>query len=377
MRVCTYNKKLEMIGAIIDESSVTNRGVGKHLASFVPHCNSGSNTGSGSHLIRFLREIRDFSCSTNARLQDSNQIIQNPLNWLKQIERLKELGGVTDKEVLIVARDHLVGKAAAWFDVACSQVNTWSEFSTLFKKRFCIALEDYCWNQIYNLRQAEHEDVDDIDVRLRELFSLVGLTNEKLKIRLFLSAVDPVVACEVERNKTADKFKDLDSVVDAAAHAETVVRKYRTKDVFFPGPPVVNLSRNVSKKYQEQDWHSEDNQSVNTASTMEELLKEFKELKVSIVQSVGASNGASGGRNFRPFSCFYCKKEGHRKAECPEFLQKKKDAPKPPSVETNGANSSGKEEGPWRSPISQILYNQTKTILFNTLVLCLQWRYSG
>ena len=38
MRVCTYNKKLEMIGAIIDESSVTNRGVGKHLASFVPHC---------------------------------------------------------------------------------------------------------------------------------------------------------------------------------------------------------------------------------------------------------------------------------------------------------------------------------------------------
>lgn len=310
--------------------------------------NSGSGTGSGAHLIRFLREIRDFSGSTNARQQDSSQIIQNPLNWLKQIERLKELGGVTDKEVVIVARDHLVGKAAAWFDVACSEVKTWSEFSTLFKKRFCVGLEDHCWNQIYSLKQADYEDVDDVDVRLRELFSLVGLTDEKLKIRLVLNAINPVVACEVERNKTTDKFKDLDSVVDAAAHAETVVRKYQNKVASFPGSPMTNRSGNINKKYQEQDWHSalDDNHSVKTVSTMEELLKEFKELKFSIVQSVGVSNGASDGRNVRPFSCFYCKKEGHRKAECPEFLQKKKDVPKPPSVETDGVNNLGKEMGP-------------------------------
>ena len=59
MRVCTYNKKLEMIGAIIDETSVTIRGVGKHLASFVPHCNIDKKKKKREREFYFIKYIKD------------------------------------------------------------------------------------------------------------------------------------------------------------------------------------------------------------------------------------------------------------------------------------------------------------------------------
>lgn len=288
-----------------------------------------TSKAGGSHLVRFLRDIKDFSGST--RLGDINQGLYNPLGWLKQIERLKDLGGVSEKEVLIVARDHMIGKAAAWFDVTCNEVKSWSAFTESFKRKFCVGLEDLWWSQIRNLRQAEDEDVDDVDVKLRELFTLVGVEDEKLKIRSFLDAINPAVALEVERAENLSKLKDLESVVVVAARIENVFRKYGARGVTLSGPPLVQTNNRTIRKYSENEFIGQgDAHSELSNSTMSELLKEFRELKISIVKSAGNYGGQNGARSGRQNICFYCKKEGHRKAECPDFLQIKQDA-KPPA----------------------------------------------
>ncbi|KAG1444519.1 hypothetical protein G6F56_010267 [Rhizopus delemar] len=59
-----------------------------------------------------------------------------------------------------------------------------------------------------------------------------------------------------------------------------------------------------------------------SVSTIGDLLKEFRELKISLVQSVG--QGSANGRNVRGLTCFYCNKEGHKKTDCPDWLATRK-----------------------------------------------------
>ncbi|CAO3695665.1 hypothetical protein G6F70_009217 [Rhizopus microsporus] len=280
--------------------------------------NSLGYSSSGTHLVRFLREIPEFSGAMSVQ-QGGRSVFNNPLSWLKQLSRLQELAGIGDKEALLIARDHLTGKAEKWYDRSCSNVKTWSEFTTRFKEKFCSGHEDYWWAEIANTKQGSDEDVEDVDIKLRELFSLVGVTDEKLKIRSFMDAINPAVAWEVERSEDMTKLTKMEDVVNAAVRAEGVIKKYRSKGVAIVGPPVVRQNQEVL------DYDSNtfgDNRSVKSSSTMDDLLKEFRDLKISIVKTV---NGSASNNSPRKFTCFYCKKEGHRKMDCPEFLKSKQD----------------------------------------------------
>lgn len=245
-----------------------------------------SVTHSGnSHLVRFLREIPEFSGPSS--LQENGQaVFSNPLSWLKQLGRLRELSGIGDKEALLIARDHLIGKAEKWFDRSCADVRTWKEFSDRFKEKFCTGLEDYWWAEISNTKQSSEEDVEDIDIKLRELFSLVGVTDEKLKIRSFMDAINPTVAWEVERSEDMKKLNKLEDVVNAAVRAEGVIKKYRFKGVTVQGPPVVKPNQET---YKQGSNTLSDTQSIKSTSTMDELLKEFRNLKINLVKSIGSS----------------------------------------------------------------------------------------
>lgn len=318
--------------------------------------NSLGYSSSGTHLVRFLREIPEFSGAMSVQ-QGGRSVFNNPLSWLKQLSRLQELAGIGDKEALLIARDHLTGKAEKWYDRSCSNVKTWSEFTTRFKEKFCSGHEDYWWAEIANTKQGSDEDVEDVDIKLRELFSLVGVTDEKLKIRSFMDAINPAVAWEVERSEDMTKLTKMEDVVNAAVRAEGVIKKYRSKGVAIVGPPVVRQNQEVL------DYDSNtfgDNRSVKSSSTMDDLLKEFRDLKISIVKTV---NGSASNNSPRKFTCFYCKKEGHRKMDCPEFLKSKQDKEISPVTGSNAIPlNSVKEAGPRRSlQVKQILYKRTTT----------------
>jgi hypothetical protein len=43
------------------------------------------------------------------------------------------MGELTDKEILLIVADHLIGKASIWFEVMASNLKSWNEFVNLFK----------------------------------------------------------------------------------------------------------------------------------------------------------------------------------------------------------------------------------------------------
>ncbi|CEJ03346.1 hypothetical protein RMCBS344292_17332 [Rhizopus microsporus] len=93
--------------------------------------------------------------------------------------------------------------------------------------------------------QIRNKEVEDIDIKLRELFSLVGVTDEKLKICSFMDAINPAVAWEVERSEDMTKLTNMEDAVNATVRTEGVIKKYRSKGVAIAGPPVVKQNQEV------------------------------------------------------------------------------------------------------------------------------------
>lgn len=307
-----------------------------------------NSRSAGGHLVRFLNDIKDFSGSVNPRVEN-NQRLENPLVWLKRLDRLKELAHLSDKEILLIAADHLVSKAEIWYDIACKGITTWSEFTKLFKSKYCAGMEDLWWSQIRTMKQAPGESVEDIDLKLRELFTLVGVVDESIMVRAFLDAIVPQIAWEVEKNNSSTSRAKLDDVVKSAARFEAVMLKYRAKGFDVKGGVNKSWDLDLDSVYSGRNDGSKsapDAHSINSSS-MDDLLREFRELKISLVQSVPPSVPSGDNRDRRGFNCFYCKKEGHRKPECPDWLAvKKQESGSPPATGSNAIPlNAGKEQG--------------------------------
>ncbi|KAG1168176.1 hypothetical protein G6F70_008829 [Rhizopus microsporus] len=265
-----------------------------------------NSRSAGGHLVRFLNDIKDFSGSVNPRVEN-NQRLENPLVWLKRLDRLKELAHLSDKEILLIAADHLVSKAEIWYDIACKGITTWSEFTKLFKSKYCAGMEDLWWSQIRTMKQAPGESVEDIDLKLRELFTLVGVVDESIMVRAFLDAIVPQIAWEVEKNNSSTSRAKLDDVVKSAARFEAVMLKYRAKGFDVKGGVNKSWDLDLDSVYSGRNDGSKsapDAHSINSSS-MDDLLREFRELKISLVQSVPPSVPSGDNRDRRGFNCFY------------------------------------------------------------------------
>ncbi|KAL0135476.1 hypothetical protein V8B55DRAFT_1394418 [Mucor lusitanicus] len=291
-----------------------------------------------TNLVRFLNDPKDFSEQVVATRSDraytitNNRLENNPLVWLKELERLRDLAKLSDKELLLIAADHLVGKAEMWFDIVCPSIVSWSEFSMAFKKKFCTGLEDIWWRYIYDKKQQEEESVEDVDMELRELFSLVGLKDEHIKVRHFMDAIYKPIAWEVERKPEITTGSSLDQVlVEVAVKAELVMKKYDVKhsrnhleyklhgnsmvdgydssdscESIVSPPKLMPIPRNGS---------GADSISSSTGK-MDRLLSEFHDLKISMLKIQGNNNNQQFNR---PSVCFFCNQPGHIKTSYGKF----------------------------------------------------------
>ncbi|KAF1803018.1 hypothetical protein FB192DRAFT_1340693 [Mucor lusitanicus] len=271
-----------------------------------------------TNLMRFLNDPKDFSGqviatrSDRAHMITNNRLENSPLVWLKKLEWLRDLAKLSDKELLLIAADHLVGEAGIWFDIVCPSIVSWSEFLMAFKKKFCTGLEDIWWRYVYDKREQEEESVEDVDMELRELFSLVILKDEHLKVRHFMDAIHKPIAWEVERkSKITTTGSSLDQVVEAAVKAESVMKKYDVKysknhlecklhgnsmvdgydssdscDSIVSPPKLMPTPRN---------GFASDNSSLSTGK-MDRLLSEFHDVKFSTLKIQVCLFGNQPGR---------------------------------------------------------------------------------
>ncbi|KAL0582055.1 hypothetical protein ABG067_008346 [Albugo candida] len=156
-----------------------------------------------SGLTRFLNDPKNFSGNTNPPAVEE----RNPVNWLKKLDRLKTLAHLNDQSILIIAADHLVDKAENWYDTYAANIGVWSDFRVAFQKKYCSGKEDLWWDQVKNLKQGDQDSIEDIEMKLRELFSLLQVTDEKVKI-----PIEAATYVEKLINKYAKMGLSIDNV---------------------------------------------------------------------------------------------------------------------------------------------------------------------
>ncbi|OAD65320.1 CCHC-type zinc finger transcription factor [Phycomyces blakesleeanus NRRL 1555(-)] len=189
------------------------------------------------------------------------------------------------------------------------------------------AAAELWWDKIQNTRQQHDKSVNNFVYKLRELFTLVKIDNESFKIHSLLQAIDPQVAYELEQRDNMPKT--FESVSEKARKLELVKSKYACNLV---------------------DWQlvifGSSTSDDSNVSTLQDLVKEFKTLKVHVVKqprsffqthtqsqptSLGHSSGHSQGQFSQPQVkaklkgvCWKCRSEDHMSNTCPQKNEQEK-----------------------------------------------------
>lgn len=308
--------------------------------------NSGKRFGAG---VRFMNEPKTFSGDV------SN--VNVAINWLKKMSRLKSTCKLTDEEILFVVGDHVSDKAETWWNVVGSKAKTWVDFEKLFKKHYMVNQEDKWWQDLQKVKQGEeYPAIDDVSLKLQELFLLLNNESESFQVRTFLNAIKPQIAYEVERDATPGTF---DAAVDKAKQIEKSLNKYGMVGAVSAANNVQDVSKaSETLGVTEEKNFSSKVSEASAVSSMFSLVDKLEKLSINLVklnetnkggQSVGASNYVSGQQGSgngqrRQFTCFYCNQPGHKKYDCPKWIQDNV-ATGSNAIPINGSSGNGGSNG--------------------------------
>lgn len=177
------------------------------------------------------------------------------------------------------------------------------------------------------MKQGPGNTIDDVALKMEELFAYLNNQSESYQVRTFLSAIDPKVAYQIEKEATPTSFSE-------AKNKAKQIEKSKNKYKYSQDCGVVDVSR-IASSTGARSMNSSvigDRSDVDsifgTRSEVSSLVAKLEQLSINLVKlnenqkqnnfkySPAAGNNSSYGR---VFTCFFCNEPGHKKYECHEL----------------------------------------------------------
>ncbi|KAG2192156.1 hypothetical protein INT47_010630 [Mucor saturninus] len=120
--------------------------------------------------------------------------------WMKVVKSYKGFFkiGFNDGMFLTAIVSSFRDRAQAWWENVEDSVETWGEFDSRFNNKFLKANTDEAWTKLRSIKQGQHQDVEQFTSEINGLFKAAGITDDGMKISLFISAINVNIAYELE-----------------------------------------------------------------------------------------------------------------------------------------------------------------------------------
>ncbi|EIE79320.1 hypothetical protein RO3G_04025 [Rhizopus delemar RA 99-880] len=283
--------------------------------------NIKSSSSLDKGMLRYLNEPKCFAGGND---------YEEATTWLDRMARLQAATRMSDEEILFVAGDHLVEKAATWWKVAGKKSTDWKSFEEAFKDQYLADREGSWWRQLQTLKQGPKDSIDDVAFRMQELFDLLGNKNHDIQVSMFLDAIDPTIAFEVDKDVTPSTLRDARA---RAKQVERSIQRYGAR----PGPSAPVLPDRDVFSVDSRNGYGRDDLS-SAVSTMFSLADKLEKLTINLVRAndgMAQENAAASVKPRRGLVCFFCDEEGHKKYDCPKYLARQEEVT---GVRTKNAN---------------------------------------
>lgn len=234
---------------------------------------------------------------------------ENPLRWLKRINRIRKGVPMGDQQCLTMAGSYLTGAAESWWEMVEDRVSTWSQFEEQFRARFAGKDKQHIWwNKVESRQQMAGETVDEVANDLKEYFELLDVVDDGIRIRHLLKALRESISYELEQRAALSTYEE---VVREARKLEMVQNKYGRG-----GSSSLGVSSSVGRNHVGSEISPSESASANVAqgslsSQISALANEIQALKINMVD-------VRRGRSLR---CWGCGEEGHKRDQCPNPTQ--------------------------------------------------------
>lgn len=234
---------------------------------------------------------------------------ENPLRWLKRINRIRKGVPMGDLQCLTMAGSYLTGAAESWWEMVEDDVADWAQFERMFRARFAGKDKHHIWwHKIESRQQMAGETVDEVANDLKEYFELLEVVDDGIRIRHLLKALRESISYELEQRATLSTYEE---VVREARKLEMVQSKYGRGDTSSLGISSTVARNQVGSEISPSESASANVQSGSLSSQISALANEIQALKINMVDV----------RRSRGLRCWNCGAEGHKRDQCPKPVQ--------------------------------------------------------
>lgn len=234
---------------------------------------------------------------------------ENPLRWLKRINRIRKGVPMGDLQCLTMAGSYLTGAAESWWEMVEDDVADWAQFERMFRARFAGKDKHHIWwHKIESRQQMAGETVDEVANDLKEYFELLEVVDDGIRIRHLLKALRESISYELEQRATLSTYEE---VVREARKLEMVQSKYGRGATSSLGISSTVARNQVGSEISPSESASANVQSGSLSSQISALANEIQALKINMVDV----------RRSRGLRCWNCGAEGHKRDQCPKPVQ--------------------------------------------------------
>ncbi|PVU92332.1 hypothetical protein BB561_003906 [Smittium simulii] len=236
-------------------------------------------------------------------------------SWLRRFELYGRLNKWDEEDNVDFLELFMEGKSLMWYQNNQDKFETWEITKSLMENEFDGKDgEMRAWSSLQTLKFSNFNNIDEFEIQIDKLLTKAKVTEERSKIKFFISALNS------EHQKLVIKAK-----VNTLKKAMNVIREEtELEEMVKPKSELKKMSKDrVITKVHEQNNNGDIKTLIEGMERMNlNILEKLSHLKPYNYTKKEYNTDKTD--SVKRGECFYCKEQGHRKWECPKLkLQNK------------------------------------------------------